>query len=54
MNGKGLLKLDNNFIYEGNFKNGLRHGEGILKSSLNNYLYKGDWRHGFKHGFGIF
>jgi len=41
--GKGLLKWNNNCWYEGDFVNGLRHGRGILVNRENNRIYVGQW-----------
>jgi len=41
--GKGLLKWNNNCWYEGDFVNGLRHGRGILVNKENNRIYVGQW-----------
>lgn len=52
MHGKGILTLENDYVYEGDFKFGLRHGEGILKCDNSDYFYNGQWNNGNKNGFG--
>ena len=37
--------------YEGYFKNGKKHGQGVLKFN-NDYIYIGDYEEGFAHGKG--
>jgi len=54
MHGKGILTLENDYTYEGEFKYGLRHGEGVLKCLDSDYFYNGHWKNGVKNGFGIF
>lgn len=48
--GKGKLILMNQSTYEGDFKNGLFHGQGVLKS--NKFIYKGQFVNGKREGFG--
>ena len=48
----GKETFDNGDIYEGEFKNGLKHGKGIL-TTRNNRSYEGDWENDKPHGFGI-
>ena len=52
VNGFGKIKYDNG-IYEGNFKNGLRHGKGIYKWTVGS-SYDGDFKNGKKEGNGIY
>ena len=43
--------------YIGHFRDGLRHGHGMLKTSLPKNsletIYIGDWVNDFKHGYGV-
>ena len=48
----GIETFDNGDIYEGGFKDGLKHGKGIL-TTRNNRSYEGDWENDKPHGFGI-
>ena len=48
----GIETLDNGDVYEGSFKNGLKHGKGTL-TTRNNRSYEGDWKNDKPHGFGI-
>ena len=48
----GIETLDNGDVYEGGFKNGLKHGKGTL-TTRNNRSYEGDWKNDKPHGFGI-
>ena len=48
----GIETFDNGDIYEGDFKDGLKHGKGTLKTR-NNRSYEGDWENDKPHGFGI-
>jgi hypothetical protein len=40
--GRGMLKLDNGDVYEGEFKNGRRHGQGVYTWAQGD-LYTGPW-----------
>ena len=48
--GKGKLIFSDGSFYEGNFKDDLFNGNGILVKD--NYIYKGDFLNGKKHGKG--
>ena len=48
----GKQIFDNGDIYEGGFKDGLKHGKGTLKTK-NNRSYEGEWKKDKPHGFGI-
>lgn len=54
--GRGIWHGVNNLLYEGNWKNGLRHGYGMLslKNADGSYcvLYEGDWVNGKQEGYG--
>ena len=49
-NGYGKFKFDNG-VYEGNFRNGKRHGQGTL-THTNGERYEGEWSDGKLHGQG--
>ncbi|XP_058819772.1 MORN repeat-containing protein 3-like [Topomyia yanbarensis] len=56
--GLGKQTQQNGLLYEGEWKNGLRHGYGIvyrkeLDTNLYVKVYVGAWRNGQKHGLGI-
>lgn len=40
-------------MYEGDFKHGLYHGEGIYFNDKNTKIYEGEWQNDKFHGFGI-
>ena len=44
------LIYPNGYIYEGSFRNGLRHGKGSLSNKDNTYLYSGEWAYDKKNG----
>ena len=48
----GLKKYHNGDIYEGDFENGLNHGEGKLIFGKNGNEYIGEFYEGFMHGKG--
>ena len=49
---QGVQTFENGDIYKGAFKDGRKHGKGILKTR-NNRTYEGDWINDKPHGFGI-
>jgi len=49
---QGVQTFDNGDVYEGGFKDGLKHGRGKLVTR-NNRSYEGDWERDKPHGFGI-
>jgi len=49
---KGKQTFENGDLYEGSFKNGLKHGKGKLVTR-NKRSYEGDWEDDKPHGFGI-
>ena len=51
-NGQGVMIYNNTDIYKGNFKNSLKHGEGLLKTKT--YTYKGFFQDRRLHGMGIY
>ena len=50
----GRYTWDNGDIYEGQFLNGLMHGEGVYLYAKTGNKYQGQWFKGKKHGQGIF
>jgi len=48
----GIETFKNGDVYEGAFKNGLKHGKGVL-TTRNNRSYEGHWANDKPHGFGI-
>ena len=53
-NGKGLEVTPSGAMYEGEFLNGLRHGQGRLHNEQKALVYSGEWMFGLKHGQGVF
>ncbi|KAK0414097.1 hypothetical protein QR680_007146 [Steinernema hermaphroditum] len=56
MNGLVAIKYGDGSSYEGYCKNGLRHGHGVMRSSvpfIGATIYVGSWREGVKHGYGV-
>ena len=56
-NGYGVYIYDTEDIYQGEFKNGDRHGQGTyrwLDGESNGDSYKGEWRNGTFHGQGSY
>jgi len=51
--GRGLLKVENGDVYEGEFKGGRRHGQGVYTWSSGD-LYTGPWSRNRRHGHGVF
>ena len=51
--GNGVLKYGGNIVYEGEWLNGKKHGEGKSFSSNGNVSYEGEWLNGKKSGYGI-
>ena len=47
---KCVLYYPNGFVYEGSFREGLRHGKGTLKNTLFSYYYQGGWAFDKKDG----
>lgn len=52
-NGKGVLKMKDGSVYEGQFKDGFYHDTGILKWA-NGDVYDGRWKKGRMEGPGQF
>jgi hypothetical protein len=58
-NGHGIYNYSGGDIYDGEFKDGLRHGFGEYKYVVDNSIYRGEWWKDVKQGrgsykFGIF
>lgn len=53
MDGKGILKMRNGDIYEGEFKNDKRDGYGVFKWH-DGRIFKGSWKEGKQHGEGVY
>jgi hypothetical protein len=47
-NEKGTLTFSNGDVYEGEFKNGKRHGKGVYKSEK--FDFDGEWEEDLMHG----
>ena len=50
---KGIAYVKGNKVYEGNFKNGIRGGKGIVYDKDNIKLFEGDWKNDMIDGIGI-
>ena len=50
-NGKGIF-INDTSIYEGEWINGLKEGNGKFKDSKMNIYYVGEWKKGKKNGKG--
>ncbi len=50
-NGKGIF-INDTSIYEGEWINGLKEGNGKFKDSKMNIYYEGEWKKGKKNGKG--
>lgn len=51
-NGNGTLYMNKKIMYNGSFKNGLRHGIGCLYYSNGTLKYKGEWKNDLPDGNG--
>eukprot|EP00546_Thalassionema_frauenfeldii_P020876 CAMPEP_0178903642 /NCGR_PEP_ID=MMETSP0786-20121207/5266_1 /TAXON_ID=186022 /ORGANISM="Thalassionema frauenfeldii, Strain CCMP 1798" /LENGTH=853 /DNA_ID=CAMNT_0020575027 /DNA_START=141 /DNA_END=2702 /DNA_ORIENTATION=- len=51
--GHGILRVDTGDVYEGEWENGQRHGQGVY-TWYDGDLYTGPWREGKRHGHGVF
>jgi len=50
--GQGKFITQNEVsVYEGNWKDGLKNGYGVL-TVKDNYKFEGQWKEGVRHGFG--
>jgi len=53
--GNGKAILPNHDVYEGQYRKGLRYGQGIYKYKKGRGArYEGQWYNGKKHGYGVF
>lgn len=50
--GKGKYEWPDSSTYEGDVKNGLRHGIGVFTSPGSEAVYSGEWFEGLRHGAG--
>lgn len=53
MNGNGVLKFPQKYIYKGAFQNGKKHGGGKIIYE-NGDQYDGEWKYDKKEGYGIY
>mgnify|MGYP001988154730 FL=1 len=51
--GQGVYKYVDGGLYDGHWKNGLRHGNGTYKWASGS-IYHGDWKGGKQHGKGTY
>ena len=49
----GVYSWPDGSVYEGEVKNGLRHGTGTYKCGTCPSLYMGEWVNGMRHGKGV-
>ena len=49
---EGVQTFENGDVYQGSFKDGKKHGKGILRTR-NDRSYEGEWKYDKPHGFGI-
>lgn len=52
--GRGMEVTADGAMFEGEFLNGLRHGQGRLHNAQKALVYSGEWVCGQKHGQGVF
>ena len=52
VDGPGIYRLNDGYVYEGNFVNGRLEGEGRIKNGVN-VVYEGALRNGVYHGEGV-
>ncbi|KAK7919824.1 hypothetical protein WMY93_011108 [Mugilogobius chulae] len=50
--GFGVRRYPSGNIYQGEWMNNLRHGEGKMQWFLNGQQYEGTWYNGIQHGYG--
>ncbi len=50
--GKGKMTYKNGKVYDGEWRNGNRHGVGKMVYYYSGSFYEGDWVDGLKHGKG--
>jgi len=57
MNGKkhgtGIMKTTNGNIYDGQWIEGIKNGQGVYYDATTKVVYDGEWKDGKKNGFGI-
>lgn len=49
MDGEGTLRMQDDYKYRGQFKNGLKNGHGIMEDK-NGVRYEGEWKNDMKNG----
>ena len=52
-NGQGTHTYDDGGVYEGEWKDGLRHGQGT-HTYANGNVYEGEWKAGKRNGYGAY
>ena len=52
-NGNGILKSHNGTIYDGQWIDGVKTGQGAFYDSTTKVSYQGEWKEGKKNGYGI-
>ena len=52
MNGFGQIIYPDESIYDGDYKEGRKHGVGQYEDSKTGNIYDGEWVNNRKHGFG--
>ena len=52
-NGYGQMTYEDGSIYSGEWKNGNRHGQGVLTRANGGGVYIGDWQDGMPNGQGL-
>ena len=54
MHGKGTLKIeDRSKVYEGELKEGVIHGFGLMRYS-DRRIYEGEFKNGLRQGYGYY
>lgn len=56
--GRARAEFSNGDVYDGEYKNGLKHGKGVYEyisktEGIPNDTYKGDFQENMRHGIGI-
>ncbi len=51
--GIGTFTWEDRATYQGNWKDGKRHGSGIYTSADGAHMYDGEWQNDVKHGQGF-
>lgn len=57
MNGKkhgtGIMKSTNGNIYDGQWIDGVKSGQGTYYDATTKVIYQGEWKDGKKNGYGV-